>query len=451
MDPASPGLQQYNGGTFYLNGVRLAGINGTPAGLTKNDYNTLQPRVGFSEDVFGNGKTVLRGGFGTFYERIQGNDIYDAATAAPFANTPGASNVYVSDPHISYDSGAAAATPLFAQGSTSLPQTFKAPAVAQFSLGLQNQLAPSLILVTQYVGNMAWHQNIRRQINTYPLNTPLAIRKARGTGTAVVAPDQYRTYPGFGAINEQENNTNGNYNGFQTGLRVQNRWGLSGEVDYTYSHEIDITSTDDSGVDNPFNLKYMKGSGSFDRRHILSINYIYKLPIFKSPGLTHSVLGGWELAGTIIDETGVPTTPRLYIGDTIGLDGGYTNRPDQSGKSNKVGGREVASNGQTVLNAFDTSVFTNPVPVWDGGPNQGFGNAGKDALPGPNRVNFTTSLYKSFAFTEKARFEFRAETFNTFNHTQPNGIGNTLGNSNFGKVTSFYDPRALEFGGKFIF
>jgi len=450
MDPASPGLQQFNGGTFYLNGVRLAGVNGTPAGLTKNDYATLQPRVGFSEDVFGNGKTVLRGGFGTFYERIQGNDIYDAATAAPFANTPGASNIYLSDPHTSYDTGAVAATPLFAQGSTSLPQVFKAPAVAQFSLGLQNQLAQSLILVTQYVGNIAWHQNIRRQINTYPLNTPLAIRKARGTGTAVTAPDQYRTYPGFGAINEQENNTNGNYNGFQTGLRVQNRWGLSGEVDYTYSHEIDITSTDDSGVDNPFNIKYMKGSGSFDRRHILSINYIYKLPIFKEPGLTHSVLGGWELAGTIIDETGVPTTPRLSIGDTIGLDGGYTNRPDQHAKANKVGGRNVV-NGATVLNAFDPSVFSNPVPVWDGGPNQGFGNAGKDALPGPNRVNFTTSLYKSFAFTEKARFEFRAETFNTFNHTQPNGIGNTLGTSNFGKVTSFYDPRALEFGGKFIF
>ena len=66
-------------------------------------------------------------------------------------------------------------------------------------------------------------------------------------------------------------------------------------------------------------------------------------------------------------------------------------------------------------------------------------------------MNFTTSLYKSFAFTEKARFEFRAESFNTFNHTEPNGVGNQLGNSNFGKVTSFYDPRALEFGGKFIF
>jgi hypothetical protein len=481
LDPNGPGFQTVNGGQFYLNGVHLAGQSGTPAGLVKTDYETLQPRVGFSEDVFGNGKTVLRGGFGTFYERLQGNDIYDVATAAPFANTPSATSVYLSDPHTSYVTGQTAATPFFAQGSTTLAQNFKAPAVAQFSLGLQNQLAPSLILVTQYVGNIAWHQNIRRNINNYSLNTPLLVgnnpafdvaggpvndylkysranagdpNNKSGTNpnhANIPIPNQLRVYNGYSGITEQENNTNGNYNGFQTGLRVQNRWGLSGEVDYTYSHEIDITSTDDAGIDNPFNIKYMKGSGSFDRRHILSINYIYKLPIFKAAGLTHSVLGGWEVAGTIIDETGVPTTPRISLNyDPIGLGGGYTNRPNQSGKSNKRSGRSVVNNA-TVLKAFDTSVFSNPTAVWAGGANQGFGNAGKDAIPGPNRVNFSTSLYKSFAFTEKARFEFRAETFNTFNHTQPNGVGNTLGNGNFGTVTSFYDPRALEFGGKFIF
>ena len=444
QDPTGPGFETVNGALFYLNGVRLAGVNGTPRSLVRNDYNSVQPRVGFSEDLFGNGKTVLRGGFGTFYERMQGNVIYNAATAAPFANTPQASKVYLSDPHISYVTGQAAATPFFAQGSTSIAQNFPPPAVAQFSLGIQDQLAQSVILVVQYVGNLAWHQNEDRNINTYPLNTPLAIRKSIGTdGAGLIAPDQYRTYDGFGGITDQENNSNGNYNGFQTGLRVQNRWGLSGEVDYTYSHEIDITSTDDSTVDNPFNLKYMKGSGGFDRRQILSMNYIYKLPIFKEAGFAHSVLGGWELAGTVIDETGVPTTPRISQSeDPVGLDGGYSNRPNQSGKSKKGG---------SISKAFDTSVFSSVTDVWNGGPNQGFGTAGKDSLPGPNRVNFTTSLYKSFAFTEKARFEFRAESFNTFNHTQPNGVGNTFGNSNFGTVTSFYDPRTLELGGKFIF
>lgn len=473
QNPNGPGYQTVNGGKFYLNGVQLAATSGVPAGLVKTDWNTLQPRVGFSEDIFGNGKTVIRGGIGTFYERLQGNDIYDVATAAPFANTPSANNVYLSNPHVSYTNGAAAATPYFAQGSTTLAQDFKAPAVAQFSLGIQDQVAQSLILVVQYVGNLAWHQNIRRNINNYSLNTPLLTNSDtrynvvggpatdytlytranagdpnNNSGTnpnhgKIPIPDQLRVYNGFSGITEQENNTNGNYNGFQTGLRIQKRWGLSGEVDYTYSHEIDITSTDDSGIDNPFNIKYMKGSGGFDRRHILSINYIYELPLFKGSGIAHSVLGGWEVAGTILDETGIPAKPGMNLNyDTIGLGGGYTNRPNVSGKVKKF---------KSLTKAFDTSGFSNPIPAWAGGPNQGFGNAGKDAIPEPNRVNFTTSLYKTFAFTERAKFEFRAESFNTFNHTQANGTNNTFGDANMGKVTSFYDPRSLEFGGKFVF
>ena len=84
-------------------------------------------------------------------------------------------------------------------------------------------------------------------------------------------------------------------------------------------------------------------------------------------------------------------------------------------------------------------------------PNLGFGTAGRDAVVGPGRTNFTTSLYKSFAFTERARFELRADSFNTFNHTQFNAFNNTVNSSNFGFVTGAQDPREFEFGGKFIF
>ncbi len=91
-------VQTVNGVPFYLNGMGLAGQNGFPKGLVENDYNTLQPRVGFSEDLFGNGKTVLRGGFGTFFERLQGNDIYNAATNPPFAYNLSVGNTYFSEP-----------------------------------------------------------------------------------------------------------------------------------------------------------------------------------------------------------------------------------------------------------------------------------------------------------------------------------------------------------------
>jgi hypothetical protein len=474
MNPNGPGFQTYNGIPFYLNGIGLAGQNGFPRGLVVNDYNTLQPRIGFSEDLFGNGKTVLRGGFGTFYERMQGNDIYNAATTPPFAYNPSANNVYFTNTSQSWVTGDVASKPFFPAGITNLPQTYKAPAVAQFSLGVQREVMPSMIWVVQYVGNLAWHQNIERQINTYSVNTDMNIRCNAGDGgnkynngndvcpsstnpyspnpaggppTNLANSHLFRNYAGWANINQQENTTNGNYNGVQTGLRVQNRWGLSGEVDYTYSHEIDITTQDLAQISNPWNIKYDKGSGFLDRRHILSANYVYQLPIAtKSTGWVKAVAGGWELAGTIVDQSGAPNNvPGVGVSlnyDTIGLGGGYNNRPNQSSKTHYLKQRNQW---------FDTSVFSSPVPAWLGGPNLGFGNTGKDSVVGPGRINFTTSLYKSFAFTERMHLELRFESFNTFNHFEPNALNTTYNNSNFGKITSAWDPRNLELGGKFVF
>jgi hypothetical protein len=461
MDPNGPGFQNVGGIAYYLNGIGLAGVNAFPRGLVNNDYNTLQPRIGFSEDLFGDGKTVLRGGIGTFFERMQGNDIYNAATTPPFAYNPSAGKVYFTTPKKSWVTGDAAELPSFPSGITNLPQTYKAPAVAQFSLGVQREVVPSVLWVVQYVGNLAWHQNIQRQINTYPLNTDLNIRCRAGDGNnkyGAPCPDGstptnlanaalYRTYQGWGNINQQENTTNGNYNGFQTGIRVQNRWGLSGEFDYTWSHEIDVTTQDLAGVSNPWNLKYDKGSGFLDRRHIISANYVYHLPIFRNTqGMTKSLLGGWEVAGTFVAQSGAPNNvPGIGVSinyDPVGLGGGYNNRPNQTSKT-----RYLKQRNQW----FDKTAFTAPVPVWLGGPNLGFGNARKDAVVGPGRVNFTTSLYKSFAMTERARFELRFESFNTFNHFEPNNLNTTYGNSDFAKITSAWDPRTLELGGKFVF
>ena len=230
----------------------------------------------------------------------------------------------------------------------------------------------------------------------------------------------YRTYQGFGEINQQENTTNGNYNGFQTGLRVQNKWGLSGEIDYTWSHEIDITSYDLNRVSNPWNLKYDKGSGALDRRQILNVNYIYKLPFFtKSSGLTKSLLGGWEIAGTILDQTGVHAgsnqTALAFRSTTIRSAWAAATPTVPTRTPRPTTSRQSTSG----LTRPDSRA---PIPAWAGGPNQGFGNASKDSVVGPGRVNFTTSLYKSFSMTERAHIELRFESFNTFNHTQSNGL-----------------------------
>jgi hypothetical protein len=490
LDPNTPSMTTYQGIPSYTNGMEFAGVGTTPVGVVQNDFKTWQPRIGFSDDVFGNGKTVLRGGFGTFYERIQGNDIFGVATSSPYDPALSVGSPIFSNPGFNWSTGAQVApTALtFIGNQDSIAKVYKAPAVAQYSIGLQREVAPSVIWVVQYVGNLAWHQNIVNQINNLPTNIgqvsysqtdPTLTADARclsgDAGNNYVNPmtgakdldavchsnvtiwggmNKYKNFPGYGNISQDQNQTNGSYNGFQTGLRIQNRWGLSGEVDYTWSHEIDITSYDRTTVGNPWNFKYDKASGALDRRHILSVNYIYKLPIAtKSTGLVKTIVGGWEIAGTAVYESGTPTA----IGggapyDSVGLGGQYTSRPNQIGGKMKYP--------RNMNQWFDTTKFVAPTPSWLGGPNLGFGNAGRDAIVLPSRVNFTTSLYKSFAIYGTARFELRVESFNTFNHTQFNalgsgmscanlnnnatgtpGTGSCVATSNYGKLTATQDPR----------
>jgi hypothetical protein len=93
-----------------------------------------------------------------------------------------------------------------------------------------------------------------------------------------------------------------------------------------------------------------------------------------------------------------------------------------------------------------------PTPGYAGGENLGFGDGRRDSFIGPGRVNFTTSLYKSFAVTERAHFEFRAESYNTFNHTEFSSVnaGYSTG-GNYGQVTGDWSPRVLQLGAKFVF
>ncbi|HEY2472236.1 MAG TPA: TonB-dependent receptor [Terracidiphilus sp.] len=472
---ASAGLQSFQGAQFYLNGVTVAGQGGTPRGMTKNYFDTYMPRVGFSYDLTGTGKTILRGGFGNFFERMQGNDVYNIATAAPFSNAPSLGNVMFANPFLSWQSGVpldSSHLPVVPQGMTSIDPRYAPPGIAQYSLGVQREIVPSLIFMTQYVGNEGWHQNVILPINPFPLSTPLTApagcnttatpqptcaisRQVAGSGKLSNANTALaRTFPGFGGIAQESNIATTSYNSFQAGLRQQSRHGLTFEIDYTYSHQIDdeVGSSDLNASTNPFNLKYDKGSGSLDRRHILNMNYVYQIPLFAhATGLTHSILGGWEISGTVISESGMPWAGNNAPGDggsdTVGLGGNYTIRPNFSGKVQYPKTRDAKSIYQWV----SPNGFSQPVASWNGGPNLGFGNAGRDIVVGPGRTNFSTSLYKSFAFTERARFEFRAESFNTFNHTQFNNFHNNVSGADFGEVSGVQDPRTFELAGKLIF
>ncbi len=454
LNPAS--LTQFNGKSFYLNGISLAGVNGFPRGVVQNQYHTWQPRVGFAYSLPGRSDTVIRGGFGMFFERVQGNDVYNAAQNPPFAYQPSANNVYFSNPRTSAITGATAAQAFFPSTLTNISYHYPPPGTAQFSLGVQRQIAPSVIGVVQYVGSTGWSQNNTRAINTLPLSDPvvgLAKRQAVATNTTINVPGQapivptanlYRQFPGFSGITQEENRTNFSYHSLQVGVRMEDKHGLTFQLAYTYSHEIDTATNDLNAVSNPFNIEYDRASGGFDRRQIFNANYFYKLPFFAKSGnaFQRIAFGGWEVSGVTNVQSGIPQSITYNGTDTLGLGGGTTNRPNIVGK---------ISYPKTQLAWFDKTAFAAPIAPWAGGTTQGFGNARKDAIILPGLFNFNLSAFKTFAITERLNLQMRVESFNTFNHTQFQNINANTNDPNFGQVTSAYDPRVLQLGAKLAF
>lgn len=443
-------LTTYNGQKFYLNGIQEAGTNGFPRGAVKNYYYTFQPRLGFAYDFNGNGKMVLRGGFGMFYERVQGNDVYNAALNPPFAFQPSATNIYFSNPNTSALTGQTTSQS-FPSTLTNIDYRYPPPGTAEFSLGIQRQLARSVIAEVQYVGSIGWDQNDTRQINTLPLadannaTNPYDLREGVANGS--LNANLYRIFPGYSAINQEENETNFDYHSFQAGIRVENRHGLTTQVAYTWSHNIDEVSNDLNGLSNPFNPKYDRGSDTtFDMRHIVNVSYVYALPFFlKSSNMaTRDIIGGWSISGITSAHTGIPQYIHYSGSDVIGLGCCFSNRPNLVSKvryPKKVGAW------------FSTRSFADPTAPWAGGPNQGFGSAGKDAVVGPGLFNWNLSLFKTVPLTshEGPRLELRFESFNTFNHTELQGLDTNSHDPNFGTVTNDYTPRLLELGAKFEF
>ena len=436
-----------NGYQFYLNGMGIPGKTpGVPKGLVDNNWAAFGPRLGFAYDLTGSGKTILRGGFGMMYERIQGNDMYNAGPNPPFSTNVTLNKVLLSSPTTSIvdNSTQNPAAEVSIADITGLDQTnYKMPISYQYSFGVQHALSSRTVLELQYVGNQNRNQNAYMGIN----NPDPALLPGIADGTNTTPFNQLVPYLGYHSIRLSRDVQKSHYNGFQAQIHSQLKHDLQLQAAYTYSRAID-PATNANGVgdltttSNPYSLAYDEGRPSgLDRTHIAFVNFIYDIPFLKNSSnrLLKSTIGGWQASGIITMQSGAPVNVNLggATGNICNTLPNCSNRPDLSGS---------VSYPHTVASWFTTSQFLNP----DAGS---FGTTPFDYVRGPGRQNWNLALFKAFVFSESrgSKMEFRAEFFNAFNHTQWNGISNTFTNSNFGAITSAHDPRTIQLGLKAYF
>ena len=448
------------------------------AGCLKGHLFNPAPRFGFAFDPKGDGKMAIRGGYGVFFEHTNGNE---GNTESLEGSAPLALNATQSNITGYQNIGAGALVPLFPLGVNSIPNKSIWPYVQQWHLDVQRELPSHIVATASYVGSKGTHLTLQRNLNqlqsvpasanpykpgeaiganghddcgtlTTPSGVAVSGQAANNLGVACGDdPNPLRPLLGFGNITRLEDMANSSYHALQTTAR-RTVGDLTLSLSYTYSHSIDDSSDrfDGAFVDS-YNIPRNRASSSFDQRHSLAISYVYLLPFFKGAGMVHHALGGWQVSGITIAQTGNPfsVTNGTDFGDSAGVANGVGtgSRPDlvSNPHSGFTSNQEPGTFGPL---AFNPAAFAIPRGLT-------FGDLGRDTLYLPGRVNFDFGVFKRFSINEKTGFDFRWENFNLFNHTQfGNGTGSissSLGSSDFGHLTSAHAPRRMQFGLRFYF
>ncbi len=479
-------------GINYINGLIFGGNNvpnhTSPYGnkIGQTDNTNFAPRFGFAYDLFGDGRTALRGGYGWSYDDSEVS-YYETAV---FNNPPSVTSYSLSTATLDNPTGKTSIAPTASTTPGRIvasPLNYKTPYIQQYSLDIQQRLSPTFALDIGYFGTHGTHLIGLVDINELAPNafaaTGLSPTDVSSTcvytGTTTPAfistlcdrgLNQIKPFKGYFAVDAVRSIFSSNYNSLQ--VKATRKFSGKSFIDANYTWSRDLTNSQNdysTPPQNQYNINADYGRATDDRTNVIALDGVWELPWFRDQrGFTGHLIGGWELSGIYAINSGLPLTISESSGGLISYGytsvannqatGGYANdaaglgilgntnaglRPNQIADPNQGYGQKIHTRTQW----FYRGAFAAPLP----GSGQ-VGNEKRGVVNGPGFNRLDVGLFRNFKVYENLHFQLRGEAFNAANHTNLANPGTAATTSStFGLITTARDNRILQVAGKLVF